>query len=263
MSSYGAEGIVLRRRDLGESDRVAALLTRGLGKFDVVAKGARKPGAKSAGPSEPFTAVRVLIAQGRSLDIVTQWQVTCAHAPLRADLGALARAAYVCELADALTVDHEPCEAVHDLVGGALDALELACGGELTICADAVLHSYVIRLLAERGYAISLARCAHCGVPIKSEAALGFSAALGGALCGRCRYASPDSFGLRPPTLRALRTLAEADSASVFALRPDPPVERQIRDCLRWSVRFRCERELRSASFLELTRGDAATPGAA
>jgi len=162
MSSYGAEGIVLRRRDLGESDRVAALLTRGLGKFDVVAKGARKPGAKSAGPSEPFTAVRVLIAQGRSLDIVTQWQVTCAHAPLRADLGALARAAYVCELADALTVDHEPCEALDGGPDGLAVVRRIACesrarlapGGQVVVELGAGQHEAAQRIFLDNGFRV-------------------------------------------------------------------------------------------------------------
>lgn len=69
------EGIVLRHRRIGDADRIITLLTPRRGKVDAVARGALRPRSKLAGHLEPMSRVDVLLAHGRSLDIVTQAQM--------------------------------------------------------------------------------------------------------------------------------------------------------------------------------------------
>src|SRR5690554_4752709 len=69
---YRVNAIVLRRRDLGETDRIVTLLTAERGKLRVVAKGSRRPSSRIAGYLEPFSASRLLIARTRGLDIISQ-----------------------------------------------------------------------------------------------------------------------------------------------------------------------------------------------
>ncbi|MFQ5886561.1 MAG: DNA repair protein RecO, partial [Anaerolineae bacterium] len=80
---YRAEAIVLRRMNLGEADRLLTLYTPEWGKIRVVAKGVRKPTSRKAGHLELFTHSRLLIAKGRSLDIVTQAETITPFLPLR------------------------------------------------------------------------------------------------------------------------------------------------------------------------------------
>ena len=44
---YRADAVVLRRRDLGEADRILTIYTLEHGKLRVVAKGVRRPDRKS------------------------------------------------------------------------------------------------------------------------------------------------------------------------------------------------------------------------
>ena len=69
---YRTEGIVLRRQDLGEADRLTTVYTLHHGKLRLVAKGVRRLRSRKAGHLEPFTRVALLIARGRELDIITQ-----------------------------------------------------------------------------------------------------------------------------------------------------------------------------------------------
>ena len=55
MGLYKVEGIVLRRRNLGEADRLVTILSRDRGKLTVVARGARRPRSRLGGRLEPAT----------------------------------------------------------------------------------------------------------------------------------------------------------------------------------------------------------------
>ena len=73
--TYRTEAIVLRRKDIGEADRILTLFTPGAGKVRAVAKGIRKPRSRKAGHLELFTCAKLLLAVGRDLDIITQAEV--------------------------------------------------------------------------------------------------------------------------------------------------------------------------------------------
>ena len=70
MPLYQDEGVVLRTVKLGEADRIVTLLTRDHGKIRAVAKGVRRTKSRFGGRLEPFMRVSLLIAEGRSLDVV-------------------------------------------------------------------------------------------------------------------------------------------------------------------------------------------------
>src|SRR5215472_14024187 len=84
--TYRTEAIVLRRKDIGEADRILTLFTPQLGKVRAVAKGIRKPRSRKAGHLELFTCTRLLLAVGRDLDIITQAEGLEPYRPLRDDL---------------------------------------------------------------------------------------------------------------------------------------------------------------------------------
>src|SRR6476469_7490501 len=91
---YRAEAVVLRTRRLGDADRILTLFTPNLGKIDAVAKGVRKQTSRKAGHLEPRTLTSLLLAHGRSLDLVTDTQTIDSFLPLREDLERLARGLY-------------------------------------------------------------------------------------------------------------------------------------------------------------------------
>ena len=84
--SIRVHAIVLRHADWGEADRLVTLFTREQGKLRAVAKGARKITSRKAGHLEPFTHVKLQLARGRSLFIVTQADTVDAYIPLRETL---------------------------------------------------------------------------------------------------------------------------------------------------------------------------------
>ena len=71
-STYNARVLVLRKTKLGESDLILSLLAQDGSQIRAVAKGARKPTSQFSSRLELYSQADVLLAQGRSLDIVKE-----------------------------------------------------------------------------------------------------------------------------------------------------------------------------------------------
>lgn len=125
MPLYRDEGVVLRTAKLGEADRIVTLLTRSHGKIRAVAKGVRRVKSRFGGRLEPFMRVDVLIATGRTLDVVSQAESISAYAaPICADYGAYGIANVMVETADKLvSAEGERAVAQYRLLVGGLNAL--------------------------------------------------------------------------------------------------------------------------------------------
>jgi len=97
---FSVNALVLRRTDLGESDRKLVLLTQERGKIDVVARGARKAGSKLASASDPLSVGVYHLAPGKRWAYVTQVQPISSLRGLRQDYNRLIYALAYCELVD-------------------------------------------------------------------------------------------------------------------------------------------------------------------
>jgi DNA repair protein RecO (recombination protein O) len=195
---YTTDAIVLRRGRFGEHGVLLTLFTPDQGKVSAIAKGVHRPASKLAGHLEPLLHVRLLLAKGRNLDIVTQAQVIHSFGVLRDDLYRTASAWYAAELVDRLSETHQENRLLYELLLGLLSRLD----GDLS--PDVLLRFFEMRLLAYLGYRPALWRCAQCGADIEMSAAL-FSPGNGGVYCGECASGAPDLLRLSGEALGLLR----------------------------------------------------------
>ena len=209
MPLYRDEAIVLRTHKLGEADRIITMLSRSHGRIRAVAKGVRRTTSRWGSRLEPFTHVDLQLAEGRSLDTITQAEtLTPFHSRLGLDYERYTAGTAMLETAERLVVE-EKQPALQQfllLVGGlrALTSPERLPGS--------VLDSYLLRSLAVAGYAPSFDVCARCGGPGPHR---WFSPAAGGMLCSGCRL--PGSANPAPETVLVLGALLAGDWAVVEA----------------------------------------------
>lgn len=71
-SSFRATGLVLKRTNTGETDRVVTLLTQEYGKLLTIAKGARKLSSSKRAHFEPGNIIEGFFIQTRSWPLLTQ-----------------------------------------------------------------------------------------------------------------------------------------------------------------------------------------------
>lgn len=253
-STYPARAIVLRVRPLGEKDRVMTLLSPEWGKFSASARGARGPKSKLAAVSQPFMLARFLFAHGRSLDIATQAEIENAHTHLSLDLLKTAWATYLCELCDAVP-EQLPDAELFDLLSATLAHLDAAPPASPDI--EIIGYWFEARFVALLGYAPTIGRCPVCErkivVPLEDTSQrLAFSPTLGGTLCGSCLAHDPQRLTVGAPALRAWHKLERAGvPPPAVSLDLIPGARRDLRDCLRRSLRLHLDLKLKSQSFLE------------
>jgi DNA repair protein RecO (recombination protein O) len=244
---YRVSAIVLKRRDMGEADRLLTVLTHDRGKLTLLAKGVRRPASRKAGHIEPFTLVDLLVARGRSFHLVTQAETIEAHRRLREDLWLSAWAYYIAELADAFIQDEDPHDLAFDLLRDTLDRLSL--GADPALAA----RYYELHLLGLAGYQPQLFRCVECSALLEPQLNF-FSLARGGALCPQHGANQADTTPLPLPVLKVLRYLQTRPWEQVAELRLSPSVAGQVETLMARFITYHLERNIRSAEFLDRLR---------
>lgn len=237
MPVYKMEGIVIRRVNLGEADRLVTLYARDHGKITAAAKGARKPKSRFAGRLELFTHLKALLAVGRTLDVVSQVEVVEPFAAVRKDLGRLGYASYVAEIADRATADREPAPEIFKALR---EALEVVRDGDAEL-GGLWFSARILRLI---GYAPVVERCIICGKPLAG--AVAFSHPLGGSVCESDRHRDPQAVAVTGAALKAIAFLQQASPAMLARLSLDHRQRAELASLLQRYLEYRLEVRLRS-----------------
>ena len=255
MAVYKTNALVLRRIPLGETDKIITLMTRDGGKYNAVAKGARKTTSRLSGATEPLMFLRAALAEGMNLDVLTQCEIRESFGTIRSDFGLYLRATYACELLDKTTPERDTVSApeAFELLLATLYILQRA------VDPDACVHAYELQLMAQIGYEPQLTECIRCE-RIFDETQVHtavYAPARGGALCDVCADTVKDeTFPLSPiarATMLALRSEDDPRTLAAFLL-PDGEPRAEIARALRAHLRYRLERDVRSTAFLDAFR---------
>lgn len=252
--SIRAHAIVLRHADWGEADRLITVFTREQGKLRAIVKGARKITSRKAGHLEPFTHVKLQLARGRNLFIVTQVDTVAAYIPLRETLVLTGTACYVVELLDRFVYENEGANPT--LFRLLADTLKRLSAGEDIWLA---VRYYEMRLLDFLGFRPQLFECANCGREIKAEDQH-FSFLLGGVVCPRCGRGLPNLAGITLDALKYLRHFQRSSYAKSKQARPTSDVQNEVEMLMQGYFTYLLERELNSPGFLRTVRSLAVSP---
>lgn len=124
MKSYKTEGIILKRTNYGEADRIITVFTKKYGKIKILAKGVRRITSRRGPNIELFNLVTLFIHKGRTFDILTEAQVVASFQHIRKRLELVGLAYYVCELVDGLCAEHQSHPNVYRLLVETLHKLD-------------------------------------------------------------------------------------------------------------------------------------------
>jgi len=243
--SFRVDAVVLRHSNYGEADRLLTLYTRQLGKLRVIAKGARKIASRKAGHIEPFTHVKMQLAKGRDMFLLTQADTVDAYLPLREDLILTSQASYVMELLDRFTYENDTENAsTFRLLTDTLARLASKDDAWL------VIRYYEMRLLDYMGFRPQLFECANCGNEIKAEDQF-FSFSAGGVICPRCGHGLPNVRNISVDMLKYLRHFQRSSYAEASRARPSLEVQQEAEVLMQGYFTYLLERELNTPGFLK------------
>jgi DNA repair protein RecO (recombination protein O) len=191
--------------------------------------------------------VHLVLAVGRTFDVVTQAALEDPHLGLRDDLHSTAAAWYVVELADRFCEGSAESHQAFELLAQALAALDAA---PTAVSREIVARWFELHLLEAMGFRPELAQCLDCGIEIAPEGNA-YSPAAGGLVGPECSHDALGARAISAPALKVMRHLQRSSLTEVLRLRVPAATQREVEHLLHASVSAVLERELRSRDFLD------------
>ncbi len=239
MPLYNDEAVVLRTFPLGEADRIVVMLTRNHGKVRAVAKGVRRLKSRFGGRLEPFMRVNMLIAKGKSLDVISQAvSLSTYAASICANYDSYKYANLMVEVIDYIVNDsYQDTSSQYSLLIAALSALSRGVHSP-----EEIGLSYVMRALCIAGWSPRITSCAVCGT---NENLKYFSPALGGITC--VADCSAESLRCSDESRCKIRALIQGDWNDLDG----SVLDDEVVNCVKCWCEYYLERPIRSMNVLD------------
>jgi DNA repair protein RecO len=167
---------------LGETDKVLTMFSAEKGIIRAVAKGARKPGSKIAGRADVLNVNKLLLATGKTFEIITQAENIETFPNVRKDLNRLSYCLYYAELTNHFGLG------LADESASYFDFLcdSLRAQGQGNADAASLCLMFELKLLEWLGYQPELDCCVICRDPLTEYRIATFHFESGGIVCDRC-----------------------------------------------------------------------------
>lgn len=146
MRTYKTEGIIIKRRNFGEADRILTVFTKRLGKVRIKAVGVRRITSRRSPHIELLNLSILSLHKGKSLPILTEAQTIEDFSSIKENLIKVGFAYHICELIDGLCPENQEQRRVFFLLEDVLNRLEK----EDDIVS--IIHEFEVELLTILGY---------------------------------------------------------------------------------------------------------------
>jgi len=146
MALYNVEAINIKSRSAGEADKIITLFSKGHGKIQAIAKGAKRPTSKFGGRLEVFSYNHIQLATARNLDIMSQCETIESFYKLRENREKLNAGFYMVKLIDIITEDRQKNDELFDLLLEALYALQVSTD------ANVLCRAFEVKLCKVEGF---------------------------------------------------------------------------------------------------------------
>lgn len=212
LESFNTDGVVLKVRHTGESDRIVTVLTRDFGVLSAFAKAARRPKSRLHSATQTFCYADFSFRPSGDSYVITEASVKEVFFTLNDDLQKLSLAQYFGQLAAELTTPGEFSEENLRLI---LNSLHFLCSGKRDI--DFIKAVTELRFAANAGYAPDVSACAHCGA--RPGEGVFLDCAAGVVFCQTCAH-PVGCIRLDSAAFRAFRHIVTADFDRIYSVSP-------------------------------------------
>ncbi|MCX6807157.1 MAG: DNA repair protein RecO [Candidatus Berkelbacteria bacterium] len=245
MPTYKTKGIIIKRSDFGEADKLITIYTDTEGKIRTKAKGIRWILSRNRGHLELFNYSDLVIANGKEIDTLISAYTIESFKNIRNSLKKTALAYYFAELCDKLTAEKEKNNKIFDLV------LEVFRALDKNEPKEEIVRYYEINLLLALGYQPELGLCVHCRKalqPINNY----FSCKLGGIVCPACSTKiDPRSVRISKDALKTLRFFLSYNLNTVLKLKVTLEINNELKNVCEKFLRYIAEKEFKSTKFIK------------
>jgi DNA repair protein RecO (recombination protein O) len=122
--TYKTEGIVLKRINFSEADKILTVFSKHYGKLSCIAKGVRKLTSRKSSSLELFNQSALFLHKGKNLEVITETTLLNSFSGFRKNLKKVAVAYHLTELVDKMLKEEQDNIHVYSLLKNSLKQLE-------------------------------------------------------------------------------------------------------------------------------------------
>lgn len=146
MRSFKTEGIVIKRRNFAEADRIITIFSKNYGKIQIRATGVRKINSRRSSHIELLNYCEFNLYKAKSIPLLTEVENIENYSAIKEDLTKTGFAYHICELIDGLCAENQENEEVFNLLHKTLTQLSQKSNLAL------VIHEFEVDLLTSLGF---------------------------------------------------------------------------------------------------------------
>ena len=167
MRSFRTKGIIIKRRNTGEADKILTVFTHEFGKLQIKAIGIRRIASRRCAHVELLNYSALGLYKGPNNTILTEANAIDSFSAIKDDLDKVGYAYHLCELVDGLCPENQENKTVFTLLKNMLT--QIACHSSAPLCNSkyswgaggnpystnsipSAIHGFEIELLSILGY---------------------------------------------------------------------------------------------------------------
>lgn len=220
--------IVLRKKEVGETDRLYMLYTLEQGKVQLVAKGVRKSEAKLAGQLETLMQGLVIVVKGRGTGKIAGAVAEKNFPYLRTDVDILRRVLETVTIFDRLVDFDEPDAELFQLLSTYLVLANDLAKEEKKDKIFLLTEGFLFQLFAHLGYRIETGVCAVSGEKLHAGEQHFFSPSAGGMLLGEHSHAAKNAIPVSENTIKLMRLFLGNRLETLSRVQVEPKELREV-----------------------------------
>ncbi len=246
MRTFSSEGIILKRVDFGEADRLITIFTKNKGKITSLAKGIRRIKSRRSGNVDLLNKAKLFFAESRSLPILTEAESIETYKDLKKDLKKVGHAYYLTELVDQFFHDQQESYRTYELLSEALGLLDKLPLDKV----ENIVHAFEVKILSFAGFRPQLFSCVKCRGPLEPDGNM-ISPEVGGLIDNSCANNSLFTKPISQEAIKVIRFAQEKHLAEVAKLNIPDKLARDLKEVMKFYLEFVLEKQLSSADFAE------------
>lgn len=202
---YRYRAFMLKKREVGETDRIYTFFTREAGKISALAKGVRRGEAKLASALETGSEVDLTVVRSRGMGKIAGATLENSHTSLRGNFESLQMFLATLGIFDRLVDFEDRDEFLYNLLTQYVATLELLSQGHMSEKMRLIDVAFFFQFTIHLGYALELNRCVVSEEVLRPGERYLISPSQGGVM--KIQYAREHQDGLMigQETIKALR----------------------------------------------------------
>jgi len=244
---YSAEGVILKKTNFGEADRLLTIFTKYKGKIRSLAKGVRKITSRRSPNLELLNHVKAQFAGGKTFDVVTEVTTITTHKKIKENLFKVSLGFHIAEITDEFLPEDQINRELFELLISTLARLNKEEDAERI---KKIVRAFEIKLLAITGYKPQLGHCVKCGRALSVTGNF-ISPQAGGVLDKRCAVGEVFLRPVSADSIKLLRFLQGNTPAKIDRLTIPHSLNSELEAILKFYIEYLLEKELKSVKFIE------------